>query len=346
MRRREIVLWASGLIFLGIMAGCSSLVQRPAISQDAVQVERDRQIDLALNTFQKRYERLMSVFYPLQIANAELCGEGTAYVSGFTTHSKRSYPDNFQENANRLHRFDGKVLIRYVHPQSSAQRAGLAAGDRIIAIEGEDVEQKDAEAVIYLLETAQKKSGRLNVTVSHEGNTRSLAVEAVRGCDVTLDLVNSDAVNAAVLGSDIQVSSGMLKFTESDTELAIVLGHELAHVMLGHSSRAKTVGKLMAVALFGYVAQKVVADSSKQNELDADYVGLYMTTRAGHDVSGASEIWRRIAIENPQSIERRFIASHPDSPERFVALEAAIKEIREKKEKGSALLPEKPAESK
>jgi len=302
-------------------------------------------MDLALRVFQQRYERLMNVFYPLQIANPELCGEGTTQVSGFTTHSKTSYEDNFQESANRIYRFNEDVLIRYVHPQSPAQRAGLSAVDRILAVEGEDVQGRSSE-VDHLLGLALQKGDRLNLTVSHEGMTVNLAIEAVRGCAITVDLVNSDVVNAVVLGSAIKVSTGMLKFAESDPELAVVLGHEIAHFALGHSSKAKTFGKAMMARMFGYVAMKAIGVFSKQNELDADYAGLYMATRAGYDVSTAAEFWRRMAVEHPQSIEGRFTSQHPESPERFVALEAAIKEIREKKEKGAPLLPEKPTDTK
>jgi len=139
MREHHSFRWTLEVVLFSALVGCSSAVQRPSISQEVVQVERDKQMDLALRVFQQRYERLMNVFYPLQIANPELCGEGTTQVSGFTTHSKTSYEDNFQESANRIYRFNEDVLIRYVHPQSPAQRAGLSAVDRILAVEGEDV---------------------------------------------------------------------------------------------------------------------------------------------------------------------------------------------------------------
>jgi hypothetical protein len=43
---------------------------------------------------------------------------------------------------------------------------------------------------------------------------------------------------------------------------------------------------------------------------------------------------------NPKDIERSFSRSHPSSPERFIALEKAVKEISDKKSKGLPLIPE------
>jgi len=79
---------------------------------------------------------------------------------------------------------------------------------------------------------------------------------------------------------------------------------------------------------------------SKGFEFEADYAGLYIAARAGHDVSGATNFWRRLAAEHPKSMERGFAASHPSTPERFVAMEKTIGEIKEKQKLGKPLIPE------
>jgi predicted Zn-dependent protease len=70
-------------------------------------------------------------------------------------------------------------------------------------------------------------------------------------------------------------------------------------------------------------------------------MGLYIAERAGFEIQNAPSFWRRMAAEHPGSIKSSFAASHPSTPERFVALEQAVQEIQKKKENGEALVPEK-----
>jgi hypothetical protein len=65
-----------------------------------------------------------------------------------------------------------------------------------------------------------------------------------------------------------------------------------------------------------------------------------MMARAGFDIDGAPEFWRRIAAEYPESIKDSLSALHPASPYRFVLLKQTIAEIKEKRAKGEPLVPE------
>jgi len=134
----------------------------------------------------------------------------------------------------------------------------------------------------------------------------------------------------------------MVKFAESETELAFILSHEIAHNALGHNSTSKKVGRAFLNAFLGpRITQMTTSGYSRENEAEADYAGLYIAARAGHDVSTASAFWRRMAAEHPQAIQGTFTASHPSLPERFLAIEATTKEIQDKQRIGAQLLPEK-----
>ena len=140
---------------------------------------------------------------------------------------------------------------------------------------------------------------------------------------------------------------------ETGTPVAgVVLGHELAHNALGHV-RQKTAQSLagrladLAILIFagvdtgGWLTQISTLVYSKEFEADADYMGLYFTALAGYNIQIAPTLWRRMAVEHPGSIKGNWLATHPSSPERAVALEKTIAEINEKKAKGMPLLPEK-----
>jgi predicted Zn-dependent protease len=72
-------------------------------------------------------------------------------------------------------------------------------------------------------------------------------------------------------------------------------------------------------------------------ETEADYVGLYIVALAGYNFAEAPNLWRRMAVLNPASIDHS--KSHPSAPERFVALEGGVKEIQEKKARKQPLRP-------
>ncbi len=170
-------------------------------------------------------------------------------------------------------------------------------------------------------------------------------------CNYPVELVNDDSVNAFADGRTVGVMSGMIRFAETDEELALVVGHELAHNALDH------ITKQTANVLFGTLIDILIAVTTGINtqgafgtvvgrafspgfEREADYAGLYIVARAGYDITDAAGFWRRMAIEHPGSIEKNFLATHPSTPERFVAIENIVAEIEQKRLLGEVLLPE------
>ena len=164
-------------------------------------------------------------------------------------------------------------------------------------------------------------------------------------------LVPEDSINAKSDGKNIIFTNGLVRFCENNDELAFVISHEIAHNVLGHISKKKgnvAIGTvfdvLLAVGLGvntgGAFGKMGGAAYSKGFEFEADYAGLYIAARAGIDVSSASNFWRRMAAEHPKSTEKNFGASHPSHPERFIAMDNTVKEIKEKQKIGKPLIPE------
>ncbi len=78
---------------------------------------------------------------------------------------------------------------------------------------------------------------------------------------------------------------------------------------------------------------------SQDFEAEADYVGLYIAELAGYNIDEAPYFWRKMGVKHPASINQNHAASHPSTPERFVAIEDTIKEINQKKIAGLQLMP-------
>ena len=144
----------------------------------------------------------------------------------------------------------------------------------------------------------------------------------------------------------------LMRFIQSDEELALVVSHEIAHNALDHV--AKTKGNIIfgsiidaliyittgvdTISVFGEMGRLVF---SKESEKEADYAGTYIAARGGFDVTNAANLWRRMAAEYPGSIRDAFLATHPSTPERFLIVEETVREIEEKRLMGKPLLPEK-----
>ena len=77
---------------------------------------------------------------------------------------------------------------------------------------------------------------------------------------------------------------------------------------------------------------------SKDFEAEADYVGLYILASTKAEIEKAPTFWRRMAALHPGAVNHA--GTHPATPERFVAMEQTIKEIRGKQKAGKPLRPE------
>lgn len=141
----------------------------------------------------------------------------------------------------------------------------------------------------------------------------------------------------------------MARFCRTDDELALVLGHEMAHnAMLHIEARKKNaaggmiadiiVSAMLGVSTGGLFQNIAALAHSPEFEQEADYVGLYYVARAGYDIEHAADFWRRMAIQEPRAMQGSL--THPSAPARFVALESARDEIKAKIADGRPLVPE------
>jgi predicted Zn-dependent protease len=184
---------------------------------------------------------------------------------------------------------------------------------------------------------------------------RDVTVEPQPVCNYPVVIVDKPQINAYADGKAIYVYRGMMDFVRSDEELALVLGHEMAHDFRGHLDAKRknaivgqAIGAVFDVLLaagtgvagttFSNMGGNLTAGAYSQDfEAEADYVGLYVIARAGYRIDEATNFWRRMAISSPGSVT--MTSDHPTTPARFVALQAAVKEINVKTAQGQPLLP-------
>jgi len=304
-----------------VMSACTSIrTTLPQLEPELLKSETQFQVKNALTRQNAHLKRLARIARPILIENAELCPRIKPYY-GLITYSAKSYSKHIRSEAASALGLDDTPVIFHVVPGSPAAIAGVQSGDTILDENNEPI----SAAALRKIQTADNGQSRLRVR--RGSDDIDLDVQTVPACDYSLGLRNSDAVNAFATGRSIYVTTGMMDFTKTDEELAAILGHELAHNTMGH------IRKIITNSVLSGFATRY----TRPFESEADYVGLYYAARAGYEIENVEDIWRRIGERHPRGIGRA--KTHPATPDRFLRLKAAQKEIDLKRQSGAPLFP-------
>jgi predicted Zn-dependent protease len=162
----------------------------------------------------------------------------------------------------------------------------------------------------------------------------------------TIKVIDSDEVNAFALpGGFFYVNSGLILRAQEEAELAGVMAHEISHVTARHGTRQATKGEIAQLAMIplmilgpagmaGYALYEGLQFAiplgflkfSRDDEREADFLGLEYMYKAGYDPNAYVTFFERIQADEkrrPGTIPRVF-STHPPTPER---IERTQKEI-------------------
>jgi len=334
----------------GLLSSCAPMSAGPNISSEQTAKEAAIQQEIAAKEFMKDTDRLDRISAPIRLANASMCGDKVAPYWGLGVATSDSLDDSFQSGMNSLYGLQKQPTVFIVNKNSPVADA-VKPGDVIMTVN--DVKIPAGNAGLAKIADFNEGTGEpssVKLGLSRQGKNTAVEFTPKMACASKFSVVPGDAVNAYADGDNIFVSKGMMRFTENDTELALVLGHELAHNSRGHIE-AKQGNALIGVLIGAVIAAgtgvnvtnslgNVGAGAFSQDfETEADYVGLYHTARAGYDISSAPNFWRRMGASNPDAIDLAG-TSHPSTATRYLTLDATVKEIEGKKAKGAKLIPQ------
>lgn len=161
------------------------------------------------------------------------------------------------------------------------------------------------------------------------------------------NLVKSPDVNAFCMpGGKIVVYEGILPYTQDETGLAVVLGHEVAHAVAKHANERMSqqmmteygtaaIGTALggtsagvqqaAAAAIGLGSQYgILLPYSRKQELEADKLGLIFMAMAGYNPSQAAAFWTRMSQQGSSTPE--FMSTHPSDNTRIQQIEKDLPE--------------------
>ena len=167
-------------------------------------------------------------------------------------------------------------------------------------------------------------------------------------------LVKTPTINALCMpGGKIAVFTGILdKLNLTDDELAMVLGHEMAHALREHARAraAKTTLTNVGTLAVGLVIGGNVGELARQgggllnlkfnrdDERDADLIGMEIAARAGYDPEAGITLWQKMA-QVARGAPPTWLSTHPSSDDRIRRMKAATKDVAKLYERAKANRP-------
>lgn len=197
-------------------------------------------------------------------------------------------------------------------------------------------QSKDAEMV-------KRVGSRVANAVTSYYKSKGLASE-LEGFKWEYNLVSSNEVNAWCMpGGKIVVYSGILPVTQNEAALAVVVGHEVAHAVAKHGAERMSQGLVqqlggvalqvalsskpaetqnMFMQLYGVGTQiGAILPHSRQQELEADKLGLIYTALAGYNPREAIPLWQRMQSMSNGQKPPEFMSTHPSEATRIERLQ-------------------------
>mgnify|MGYP006301828131 CR=1 FL=1 len=174
--------------------------------------------------------------------------------------------------------------------------------------------------------------------------------EQIDNYEWEFNLIESEEVNAfAMPGGKVVVYSGILPIARNRTGLAVIIGHEIAHVVaehgnerMSHGLATQMGGMALSAALssqpqqtrelfmtaFGAGAQiGFMLPYSRLQESEADHLGLIFMAMAGYDPRAAIDFWQRMQQKKGGGSTPEFLSTHPSDQSRIQNIRELIPKV-------------------
>jgi predicted Zn-dependent protease len=227
-----------------------------------------------------------------------------------------------------------------------------AQRSQLMLVSSAELDRMSAQAYAKLLAEAAQK-GVLNRDAGMLARVRAIASRIeprtsvfradAPGWKWEVNLINSSQLNAFCMpGGKIMFYSGLVsQLSLSDDEIAVVMGHEIAHALREHSrehmsqamAAQTTIGLGAALLGLGQGSAElagagyetfIATKFSRNDETEADRMGLELAARAGYDPRAGVSLWRKMMAANSGGRPPEFLSSHPAEASRVQQIEALL----------------------
>lgn len=233
--------------------------------------------------------------------------------------------------------------------------AGGAVGaerSQLMLVSSRQLDQMAAESYAQL-KAATLKQGTLNADAALTQRVRAIANRITPQTGLfradapswkwEVNVIKDEAINAFCMpGGKIMFASGLIqKLGLTDAEIAVVMGHEIAHALREHSREqvsqaiAAQTSIGIGAALFGFGEastqlanagyQALIATKfSRAHETEADRIGLEITARAGYDPRAGISLWQKMIKASQGGQPPEFLSTHPAQASRIEQVQSLL----------------------
>ena len=301
-----VLLWAL------ILSACSST--NTTVQNETLSSQTQSTTNAELRTYLEHLNRLDRVASRILQTSTALC-QRIGRAPGIITYRQNQFPRKLRKQAKS--KLNTSTAPSVILVRKDGPAAALKQGDILLGSNNQPIEANSKDIQAYLA------AGFLRI--QRGGREKFIAVSAPNACAYRVRLKMDSKISAKISGGQITVSSGLLEFAKTDSELAFVLGHELAHGIKNHMQQAVLSGGLLGLA-----NQKM-----RTLETEADYIGLTLVISAGYDMKGAEVFWQRMLDADTKNRGKDF--RHPSRKQRLSAIRTFVAHIREEYKEGQGL---------
>lgn len=250
----------------------------------------------------------------------------------------------------------GLVCVLVLLLGSACQKAPGTARDQLIYISEEKEIALGLAAFREVLKSARlSKDPEITLMVNRVGQRIAKGANKPEYVWEFAVIQDDEQVNAFALpGGKVAVFTGILKYTQTEAGLATVMAHEVAHALQRHGAERYSRGILEQIGQIGALAGAaaggidpgvaigamsaygvgVALPNSREQETEADYIGLQLMAKAGYDPREAVPFWERMSgcprkmigkfCFRSQNAVPEFLSTHPSDVTRINQIEAWI----------------------
>ncbi len=227
----------------------------------------------------------------------------------------------------------------------------VSGRQQLVLVSEEQAQASSAQAYTQTLSEAQKK-GNLSTDATLNNRVRRITDRLIaeaklmyppsRDWQWSVAVIDEPTLNAWCMpGGKMAIYTGVVqKLKLTDDEIAQIMGHEIAHALLGHGrermSRAiamqggMQIGSILAgrdISILAPVADiALTLPNSRENESEADRYGVELAARAGFDPRAAVRLWEKMSTASGDG-PPQFLSTHPAPGNRIQALNALMPQM-------------------
>ena len=248
------------------------------------------------------------------------------------------------------------ALLAATLPLATAREGVEVGGNSAFSklVPAETVEQSSGQQYAQMLQQAAAKNALGGKDHPQVRRLRAIAARIIplavawnpraRDWRWEVNLIGSKQINAFCMpGGKIAFYSGILdQLKLTDDEVAMVMGHEIAHALREHArSRmgknaatgigANLLGQVLGLGQLGqtvtnYGAQLLTLQFSRSDESEADLVGMELAARAGYNPRAGITLWQKMAAAS-KGAPPQWLSTHPSGKSRITEIEANLPKV-------------------